>query len=113
MYPVGYILLIYSIYTTEVVDEWFSKLKDQQARRRIQVRIDRVEDGNFGDTEPVGEGVSKLHFFFGPGYRVYYCKQGQRIVILLAGGEKSTQSNDIKLALKLAQDLEEELKDGY
>ena len=96
-------------YTTEVFDEWFSKLKNQQAKRRIQVRIDRVEDGNFGDTEPVGEGVSELRFFFSPGYRVYYCKQGQRVVIWLAGGDKSTQSKDIKLALQLSQDLEEEL----
>jgi putative addiction module killer protein len=109
MYPIGYITLMYSIYTTEVFDDWFTKLKDQQAKRRIQVRIDRVEDGNFGDTEPVGEGVSELRFFFGPGYRIYYCKQGQRVVILLAGGDKSTQSKDIKLALQLAQDLEEEL----
>ncbi len=87
---------MYSIYTTEVFDDWFTKLKDQQAKRRIQVRIDRVEDGNFGDTEPVGEGVSELRFFFGPGYRIYYCKQGQRVVILLAGGDKSTQSKDIE-----------------
>lgn len=100
---------MYSIYTTEVFDEWFTKLKDQQAKRRIQVRIDRVEDGNFGDTEPVGESVSELRFFFGPGYRIYYCKQGQMVVILLAGGDKSTQSKDIKLALQLAQDLKEEL----
>lgn len=91
------------------LDEWFTKLTDKQAKRRIQVRIDRVDDGNFGDTEQVGEGVSELRFFFGPGYRIYYCKQGQRVVILLAGGDKSTQSKDIKLALQLAQDLEEEL----
>lgn len=55
---------MYSIYTTEVFDKWFSKLKDQQAKKRIQVRIDRVEDGNFGDSEPIGEGVSELRFFF-------------------------------------------------
>ena len=56
MYPIGYITLMYSIYTTEVFDDWFTKLKDQQAKRRIQVRIDRVEDGNFGDTERGGSG---------------------------------------------------------
>ena len=60
-------------------------------------------------TNPVRFSVSELRFFFGPGYRIYYCKQGQRVVILLAGGDKSTQSKDIKLALQLAQDLEEEL----
>lgn len=100
---------MYSIYTTEVFDKWFSKLKDQQAKKRIQVRIDRVEDGNFGDSEPIGEGVSELRLFFGPGYRVYYCQQGQRVVILLAGGDKSTQSKDITIALQLAKELEEEL----
>ena len=100
---------MYSIYTTEVFDKWFSKLKDQQAKKRIQVRIDRVEDGNFGDSEPIGEGVSELRFFFGSGYRVYYYKQGQRVVVLLAGGDKSTQSKDIKIALQLAKELEEEL----
>lgn len=105
MYPIGYIYAMYSIYTTETFDSWFSKLKDQQAKRRIQVRIDRVEDGNFGDTKPVGEGVSELRFFFGSGYRVYYCQQGQQIIILLAGGDKSSQSKDIKLALALAKEL--------
>ncbi|MGP4951872.1 type II toxin-antitoxin system RelE/ParE family toxin [Psychrobacter sp. T6-1] len=100
---------MYSIYTTEVFDKWFNKLKDQQVKRRIQARIDRVEDGNFGDSEPIGEGVSELHFFFGSGYRVYYCTQGQRVVILLASGDKSTQSKDIKIALQLAKELEKEL----
>lgn len=109
MYPTGYNESMYSIYTTEVFDKWFSKLKDQQAKKRIQVRIDRVEDGNFGDSEPIGEGVSELRLFFGPGYRVYYCQQGQRVVILLAGGDKSTQSKDITIALQLAKELEEEL----
>ncbi len=109
MYPIGYNEPMYSIYTTEVFDKWFGKLKDQQAKKRIQVRIDRVEDGNFGDSEPIGEGVSELRLFFGPGYRVYYCQQGQRVVILLAGGDKSTQSKDITIALQLAKELEEEL----
>lgn len=65
--------------------------------------------GTFGDSEPIGEGVSELRLFFGPGYRVYYCQQGQRVVILLAGGDKSTQSKDITIALQLAKELEEEL----
>ena len=100
---------MYSIYTTEVFDKWFNKLKDQQAKRRIQARIDRVEDGNFGDSEPIGKGVSELRFFFGSGYRVYYYKQGQRVIILLAGGDKATQSKDIKIALQLAKELEKGL----
>jgi len=96
---------MHSIQTTEVFDDWFAGLKDRHAARRIQVRIDRAEDGNFGDCEPVGEGVSEMRIHFGPGYRVYFVQRGMGIVILLAGGDKSTQSNDIKTALKIARQL--------
>ena len=75
--------------------------------RRIQVRIDRAEDGNFGDCGPVGEGVSEMRIHYGPGYRVYFMQRGMEIVILLAGGDKSTQAKDIKAALKLARQLQE------
>ena len=94
-----------SIQTTEVFDAWFAGLKDVQAVRRIQVRIDRAEDGNFGDCEPVGEGVSEMRIHYGPGYRVYFMQRGIEIVILLAGGDKSTQSKDIKAALKIARQI--------
>lgn len=94
-----------TIYTTEVFDRWFSALRDQQAIRRIQARIDRVEDGNFGDVQPVGEGVSEMRIHYGPGYRVYLTQRGLEIVVLLAGGDKSTQSKDIKQALELARQL--------
>jgi putative addiction module killer protein len=94
-----------TVYTTEVFDTWFAGLRDQQARRRIQVRIDRAEDGNFGNCEPVGEGVSEMRIHYGPGYRVYFAQHGIEIVILLAGGDKSTQDKDIKAALKLAREL--------
>ena len=93
---------MYSIQTTEVFDDWLSGLKDRQAVRRVQVRIDRAEDGNFGDCEPVGEGVSEMRIHYGSGYRVYFVQRGIEIVILLAGGNKSTQSKDIKTALELA-----------
>ena len=73
--------------------------------RRIQVRIDRAEDGNFGDCQPVGEGVSEMRIHYGPGYRVYFMQRGMEIVILLAGGDKSTQAKDIKAALKIARQL--------
>ncbi len=76
-----------------------------QAARRVQARIDRAEDGNFGDCEPVGEGVSEMRIHYGPGYRVYFVKRGIEIVILLAGGNKSTQSKDIKIALEIARQL--------
>ena len=73
--------------------------------RRIQVRIDRAEDGNLGDCEPVGEGVSEMRIHYGPGYRVYFVQRGIEIVILLAGGNKSTQSKDIKTALEIARQI--------
>jgi len=94
-----------SILTTAVFDDWFASLKDMQAARRVQARIDRAEDGNFGDCEPVGEGVSEMRIHYGPGYRVYFVKRGMEIVILLAGGNKSTQSKDIKIALEIARQL--------
>lgn len=72
---------------------------------RVQVRIDRAEYGNFGDSAPVGEGVSEMRIHYGPGYRVYFMKRGHEIVILLAGGDKSSQAKDIKTALELAREL--------
>jgi putative addiction module killer protein len=74
---------------------------------RIQVRIDRLEVGHYGDVEPVGEGVSGLRIFYGPGYRLYFVERGSLIVILLLGGEKSTQQADIVKAKEMAKDLEE------
>ena len=94
-----------AIHTTEVFDDWFSGLRDRRAARRIQVRIDRAEDGNFGDCEPVGEGVSEMRIHYGPGYRVYFAQRGTEVLVLLAGGDKSTQSKDIKTALELAREL--------
>jgi len=94
-----------SIQTTEAFDDWFAGLKDKQVIRRVQMRIDRAEDGNFGDCEPVGEGVSEMRIHYGPGYRVYFVQRGLEIVILLAGGNKSTQSKDIKSALEIARQI--------
>jgi putative addiction module killer protein len=73
--------------------------------RRVRVRIDRAEDGNFGDCAPVGEGVSEMRIHYGPGYRVYFVQRGMEIVILLAGGNKSTQAKDIKAAQEIARQL--------
>lgn len=85
---------------------WFESLKDRRARARIQVRIDRVEMGHFGDVAPVGEGVSELRIFYGPGYRVYFVQKNDIIVILLSGGDKSTQVADIAKAKEMAKQLE-------
>ena len=78
-------------------------LKDRMAKIRIQVRIDRAEEGNFGDCVPAGEGVSEMRIHHGAGYRVYFRRVGREVVILLAGGDKSTQGGDIKTALELAR----------
>jgi len=93
------------IQTTDVFDAWFEALKDRQAFVRIQARIRRAELGNFGDVKPVAEGVSEMRIDFGPGYRVYFTQRGMEIVILLAGGDKSTQAKDIKTALQLARQM--------
>ena len=80
-------------------------MADIRARARILVRVERLAAGNPGDVKPVGEGVSELKIDYGPGYRVYFKKQGQELIILLAGGDKSSQAKDIKLALDLARNL--------
>lgn len=90
---------------TEVYANWFSSLRDHQARARIDVRIRRLSLGNPGDVKPVGEGVSEMRIDYGPGYRVYFVQRGSTLIILLAGGDKSTQKRDIQVALDLARQL--------
>jgi len=90
---------------TESYSHWIDNLRDLQARARVQVRIERLAAGNSGDVRAVGEGVSELRIDYGPGYRVYFTKRGREVVILLAGGDKTTQSADIKNALRLARNL--------
>jgi len=92
---------------TDTYAKWLDGLRDIQARARILVRIERLAAGNPGDVRPVGEGVSELRIDYGPGYRVYFKRQGVTIVILLAGGDKRTQAKDIKTALRLARNLQE------
>ena len=90
---------------TEIFAKWLDGLHDIRARARVLVRIERLAAGNPGDVNAVGEGVSELRIDYGPGYRVYYKKQGRKVVILLAGGDKRTQAKDIKIALRLAKNL--------
>jgi putative addiction module killer protein len=92
---------------TEVFAKWIDGLRDLRARARILVRIERLAGGNPGDVKPVGEGVSELRVDYGPGYRVYYMTRGQRLIILLAGGDKRSQKRNIKTAISLARDLSE------
>lgn len=90
---------------TTVFADWFTGLRDRQARSRIDVRLRRLSLGNAGDVRPVGEGVSELRIDYGPGYRVYFVQRGQAWVVLLAGGDKRTQTADIATALELARNL--------
>ncbi|BAW95471.1 hypothetical protein NIES970_03770 [[Synechococcus] sp. NIES-970] len=84
---------------------WFKSLRDRQAKARINIRIRRLSMGNPGDVKPVGKGVSELRIDYGPGYRVYFVQRGDMLVVLLAGGDKRTQAQDIKTALELSQNL--------
>lgn len=94
-----------SLHTTHVFDVWFVGLRDRLCRARIEARLRRVEQGNLDDIKPVGEGVSELRIDCGPGYRIYLAQRGIEIIILLAGGDKSTQTKDIKTAIALARQL--------
>ena len=96
---------MYSVLTTEQFDDWFNDLRDRKAKSLVQVRIDRMESGNFGDCQPVGSGVSELRIHHGAGYRVYIKRSGLEVVVLLVGGDKSTQPKDIKTAIALAEKL--------
>jgi putative addiction module killer protein len=90
---------------TETYAAWFASLRDRTARARINIRLRRLSLGNYGDVKPVGGGVSELRIDYGPGYRVYFVQRGQNLVVLLAAGDKDTQSRDIATALELAQEL--------
>ncbi|MEX0776061.1 MAG: type II toxin-antitoxin system RelE/ParE family toxin [Phycisphaeraceae bacterium] len=90
---------------TDVYARWLDALRDTKARARILARVERLVAGNPGDVRPVGEGVSEMRIDYGPGYRVYYTRRGERWIILLAGGDKRSQSCDIKTALYLARHL--------
>ena len=90
---------------TQRFKSWFEDLRDVRARARIQARIDRLSLGNAGDVKPVGSGVSEMRIDYGPGYRVYFVRRGEDLIVLLAGGDKDTQARDIALAISLASEL--------
>lgn len=92
---------------TEVYHEWINSLKDRVGRARVQVRVDRLVHGNPGKHRDLTDGVSELKIDFGPGYRVYYTQRGSRLLLLLAGGDKSTQQQDIEMAISLAKSFQE------
>ena len=90
---------------TEEFAKWLVRLRDLRARAKIAARIDRLAMGNPGDVRPVGEGISEMRIQFGPGYRVYFVQRGTLLIVLLCGGDKSSQDKDIKTAKKLAAEL--------
>jgi putative addiction module killer protein len=90
---------------TDIFDEWLSSLADQKALAKIVSRIERLGLGNPGDVKPVGEGISEMRVPYGPGYRVYFKQTDKTIVLLLCGGDKSTQQKDIKRAKEIAAEL--------
>ena len=96
----------------EPFTRWLSKLKDRQARARILARLERLEIGNFGDCKVIGHGISELRIDWGPGYRVYFGREGQTVVVLLCGGDKRKQDTDIKRAIALWQEYENRRKAG-
>ena len=99
---------MFIIKETKIFSKWLLKLKDIRGKVAIFRRIKRVKEGNFGDHKSVGDGVSELRITIGAGYRVYYTKKGEEIIILLVGGDKSTQSKDIEKAKKLAKEYQGE-----
>lgn len=99
----GYSLTMIEIRQTEHYAKWFSSLRDKTAQAKITIRIRRLSLGNAGDVKPIGAGLSELRIDYGAGYRVYFVRRGDAWVILLAGGDKSTQAKDIKLAHELVK----------
>lgn len=91
---------------TDRFKTWLSGVRDERARARILKRLERAGQGNLGDVAPVGGGVSEMRIFYGPGYRVYFVQRGSELIVLLCGGDKSTQSADIEEAKALAKELD-------
>jgi putative addiction module killer protein len=96
---------MFEVLTTDEFDRWLSDLADERARTRIASRVARLRFGNAGDAKPVGEGVSEMRVHHGPGYRVYYKQTNKTIIVILCGGDKSTQEKDVRRAKKMAAEL--------
>jgi putative addiction module killer protein len=96
---------VFEVRKTDEFDNWLSALADQRAVAKIASRIERLGLGNAGDVKPVGEGISEMRLTYGPGYRIYYKQTGKTIVLILCGGDKSTQDSDIKRAKDIARQL--------
>ena len=98
---------MFEIHETDVFSSWLRGLRDRRGRRAVTVRVQRLALGNAGDVKPIGRGVSELRIRFGPGYRVYFTKRGRVVILLLCGGDKSTQTEDISRAHAMVKELED------
>ncbi|MDP2827865.1 MAG: type II toxin-antitoxin system RelE/ParE family toxin [Sulfuricellaceae bacterium] len=98
---------MFEIIQSETFKDWRTSLKDRQAVAKVNARIRRLSAGNPGDVKPVGKGISELRIDYGPGYRVYFKQMGLVVIVLLAGGDKSTQAADIALAMDIAKNWKE------
>jgi len=96
---------VYTLYLTDEFSAWYANLRDSLTRKRLLARLRRAELGNLGDVQSVGEGVWEMREFFGPGWRMYYVLRHGTLVVMLGGGDKSTQQADIAKAIHLAQEL--------
>lgn len=105
VYPAGYIRVMVEVHTTPEFDSWLDSLAGDRAQTKVLARIRNMTLGNFGDCKPVGKGVSESRIDFGPGYRIYFIQRGGEVVVLLAGGDKSTQERDIQRAKNIAAAL--------
>lgn len=107
LYPFGYSAGVIEFLRTAEFDTWLRALRDAKGKARIAARIRSAEAGNFGDCHAVGHGISEMRIHTGPGYRVYFARQGEIVYILICGGDKSTQRHDIKLAKTILDQLED------
>nr|WP_203594520.1 type II toxin-antitoxin system RelE/ParE family toxin [Wenzhouxiangella limi] len=107
MYPIGYDWLVYQIRQTDVFDKWLNRLRDRRAKARIIARLDSARLGNLGDCKSVGPAIREMRIHFGPGYRVYFSRRKNVVLLLLCGGSKTTQRRDIERAKKLLDEIEE------
>lgn len=99
---------MYQLQSTEIFDQWLRNLRDRQGRARILARLESVQLGNLGDVKPVGDGVREMRLDVGPGYRVYFSQRGRVLLLLLCGGDKSTQARDIARARRILRDISKE-----
>ena len=107
MYPIDYIFNMYTVKTLPEFDKWLNGLKDRITRLRLSRRLDKAQHGNLGNVKPVGEGIFEMREHFGPGWRMYYTKRGETLIVMLGGGDKSSQESDIAKAKQRETALED------